>query len=228
MIRPPPEAASAADPAAAAPALPEVVIVLHGIWLSALTLVALSRRLRAAGYAVEPFGYASVTGGPAPAREALRRRLERHAAAGHAVHLVGHSLGGLIALETARAAPELVRGRVVCLGSPLAGSRSARVLSQRRVTRWMTGKSDALLQAGVAACPSCLTVGVIAGSRPVGLGRFVAGLPHPHDGTVALDETRIDGLAGHCTVMTTHSGLLFSRESARQTLAFLRRGRFEQ
>ena len=38
------------------------------------------------------------------------------------VALVGHSLGGLVALEALRRQPDLPVSRVVCLGSPLRGS----------------------------------------------------------------------------------------------------------
>jgi hypothetical protein len=47
-----------------------------------------------------------------------------------------------------------------------------------------------------------------------------------HDGTVAVAETQLDGLADHVVVPASHSGLLFSEEVARQAAAFLREGRF--
>ncbi|MNO04758.1 hypothetical protein D3C81_2258900 [compost metagenome] len=45
---------------------------------------------------------------------------------------------------------------------------------------------------------------------------------------MALDETQLPGLADHCVVAASHSGLVFSPEAARQTAAFLRDGRFRQ
>jgi pimeloyl-ACP methyl ester carboxylesterase len=154
------------------------------------------------------------------ARRIARRRGER-------VHLVGHSLGGLLALESLRALPSLIEGRVVCLGSPLAGSRAARALSAWPATRWITGASRAILCDGIGPCTLETEVGAIAGVMPFGFGGFVAKLPRPNDGTVALDETRIEGLKDHCTVHATHTGLVFSAEAARQVVHFLREGRFE-
>jgi hypothetical protein len=48
-----------------------------------------------------------------------------------------------------------------------------------------------------------------------------------HDGTVAVEETIVPGLAGHCVVETSHTGLLFSAEVARLTANFLRKGSFD-
>ena len=48
----------------------------------------------------------------------------------------------------------------------------------------------------------------------------------PNDGTVAVEETRLSGLADHAVIPTSHSGLLFSEEAARLALSFLGEGRF--
>ena len=53
-----------------------------------------------------------------------------------------------------------------------------------------------------------------------------AGFDGPSDGTVALWETRLPGLAAHAQVHASHTGLLFSREVAGLVAGFLRDGRF--
>ena len=67
---------------------------------------------------------------------------------------------------------------------------------------------------------------MIAGCVPRGLGALVAGFTEPHDGTVAVSETRAPGLADHVVVEASHSGLLLSAEAIGQAAAFLRAGRF--
>ena len=67
---------------------------------------------------------------------------------------------------------------------------------------------------------------MIAGNVPHGLGALFARFDERHDGTVAVAETRLPGLADHCVVAASHSGLVFSAEAARQALAFLEDGRF--
>ena len=198
------------------------VMLLHGIWNSRAWIGPLAWRLRMRGFAVEVFGYSSVFGGPDVAVPQLVQRLRR----GGQVSLVGHSLGGLVALEALRRAPELDVPRVVCLGSPLLGSDTAKMLAGHG---WMAalGRSGDLLQHGLAEWDGRAEVGLVAGSVPHGLGALMGALHGDSDGTVALAETRLPGLADHCVVQASHSGLVLSPEVAGLTAAFLRDGRFD-
>ena len=153
----------------------------------------------------------------------MRRR--RWSLAPGPVHLVGHSLGGLVALETVAHWHGLPPGRIVCLGSPLCGSSTARGLVRRHLGG-MLGRSGRLLCSGLHQLPRGREVGVVAGSHALGIGRLVAGFDGPSDGTVAIWETRLPGLADHRIVASTHTGLVFSREVAALTAAFLADGRF--
>ena len=67
---------------------------------------------------------------------------------------------------------------------------------------------------------------MIAGDKPVGAGAWFARFDGPHDGSVAVAETRSDRLAGHLVLPLSHSGTMFSRAVAAQTAQFLRHGRF--
>ncbi|MEP7043257.1 MAG: alpha/beta fold hydrolase [Dokdonella sp.] len=202
----------------------EHVILLHGIWMRGITLAYLSRRLHQAGYGVESMDYASVFTGFAPAVERLRERMLEIDAT--AVHLVGHSLGALVALEAARGLRALPRGRVVCLGPPLRGSAVARGLAALPGGRWLMGHSVDPLLDGVDAWRGSRRVGVIAGKLPFGLGVTLGALTAPHDGTVAVAETVLPGIADHRTVAASHTGMLLSSEVADLTIDFLRDGCF--
>jgi len=198
------------------------VLLVHGIWNAKSWLSPLARRLRQHGFEVDTFGYASILGGTEPAIAALTRRLRD----GPPVHLVGHSLGGLVGLETLRRTPGLPVRRLVCLGSPLRGSLAARALGRRGWSAAMLGRSGTLLQSGCAAWEGGVEVGMVAGDVPRGLGRLLARFDGPSDGTVGVEETRLPGLAAHCTVHSSHTGLVFSADAARQAAAFLRTGTF--
>lgn len=200
------------------------VLILHGLWMRAPAMWPLVRRLRAAGFEPQTFDYASRATDPS---EICARLAERIAAAGNRpVHLVGHSLGGLIALRMLATYPGLPVVRIVCLGSPLRGARAAIGLSQRAIAPWFLGRSAPLLHEGAAIARSDVPVGMIAGSRGMGLGRLFARFDGAHDGTVAVSETQVDGLADHVLVPASHSGLLFSPQVAALTATFLRDGRF--
>src|SRR5690606_25026992 len=86
-----------------------------------------------------------------------------------ASHVIGHSLGGLMALEALRAEPTLPVARVVCLGTPLCGSAVADTLSRHALLALYLGRSAALLRAGCTTCPGPVEVGMVAGNRPRGL-----------------------------------------------------------
>ena len=197
------------------------VLLLHGIWNARAWVGPLAWRLRARGFSVDTFGYASVFGGPDVAVPQLLQRLKDSGP----VALVGHSLGGLVALEALRRQPDLPVSRVVCLGSPLRGSGTARTLAEHGWSAALGRSSDLLLD-GLPDWQGRAQVGLIAGSVPHGLGSLLGAIGEASDGTVALDETRLPGLSDHCVVAASHSGLVFSPDAARQTAAFLRDGCF--
>ena len=185
-------------------------------------LLPMAWRLRRRGFVPRLFGYSTLRVDPAVAIEALAALL--HAQGPGPVHLLAHSLGGLIALDALRRHPEVPVGRVFCLGSPIVGSAAALGL-QSRGWGWMPGRSGALLRAGVPALPPGFEVGMVAGSRQVGLGRLFGHFEGAHDGTVAVAETRLPGLAAHAVIHASHSGLILSREAADLAAAFFRDGR---
>ena len=141
------------------------------------------------------------------------------------VHLVAHSLGGLIAAETLSRYQGLPPGRLVCLGSPLAGSAAARGLLARRLA-FVAGRSGGLLRGGLAQLPPRREVGMIAGDRSLGLGRFFGRLEGGNDGTVSVWETQLAGLADRVVIHCSHSGLILSAQAAELAGNFLDSGRF--
>jgi hypothetical protein len=69
-------------------------------------------------------------------------------------------------------------------------------------------------------------LGLIAGTRAVGIGRFFAGFSEPNDGTVAVRETRLEGATDHLLLPVSHMGMLLSARVADECGRFLRDGRF--
>jgi pimeloyl-ACP methyl ester carboxylesterase len=188
-----------------------------------ISMTLLRRRMAAAGFNVQTFDYLSVSTPFAQTVEALRQRVRVHA---DEVHLVGHSVGGLLALLACGDGGELPPGRIVCLASPLTGSAIARQLAARG-RGWLMGHSGALLERGVADWAGTREVGVIAGRTRMGVGTIVGHLEGDSDGTVRLEETRMPWLADHCVVPASHTGMLISRAAAAQAIAFLRQGHFQ-
>lgn len=199
------------------------VVLLHGLWMRPATLGLLASRLSAAGYEPVRLGYSTVRGGPARAIPALVDLVDDGPC-----HVVAHSLGGLVTLTALEQHPHLPVQRVVCLGSPLCGSAAADGVARLPVVGRLLGDSRELLRSGCRPWRGEARVGMVAGSRPLGLGQFLGRFEGPSDGTVAVAETRLEGLADHIVLRASHTGLAFSPQVARQVVAFLREGRFER
>lgn len=209
----------------------EDVVLLHGIWMPAAEMQFVRHRLEQEhGFRGHLFGYASV-------RATLDQNARRLAAFltrldADRVHLVGHSLGGVLALRMLVLGTEVMVGRVVCLGSPLGGSEAGRRLRRHAWGRAILGHTitAGVIDTAAADWAADVTrrydVGVIAGTKAMGLGRLFVDFDEPSDGTVAVAETRLPGLRDHVCLPVSHTGLALSAEVADQAAAFLRRGEF--
>ncbi len=201
------------------------LLLIHGLWMRSISMRWLATRLRSQGFAPRHFGYYSLL----QDTDAVVARLADALRAEPGMHVLAHSLGGLLAVRAVALAGVERVGRVVCLGSPLAGSGAASGLVARLPAgAQLVGRNRQLLLAGIEQVPDGLALGMIAGVRPRGLGALMVRWDGPHDGTVAVAETQVSGLRDHLLVDASHSGLLFSDAVARQSAGFFRRGRFER
>lgn len=197
------------------------VVLVHGIWMPGIVMAWMAARLREAGFECETFAYHGVIRGP---REATSRLADVLAQA--PVHVLAHSLGGLVTLQALRERPQLPVRRVVCLGSPLRGSGAVHGMRRRAWTAATLGLAADLLEHGFDEWNGPAEVGVIAGTVPHGLGHLFGGFSEEHDGSVAIAETRLPGISDHAVIPASHSGMLFSADAARLAVHFFREGRF--
>lgn len=191
----------------------------------------IKRRLeREYGMRVSLFSYPSVRGTLDENASALATFIREQNV--DVAHIVGHSLGGVLALRMHANNPDFLPGRVVCLGSPLTGSRAANYLNEQQWAEDILGKSvpDAMINqtandwAGHVA--EHRDIGVIAGNVPLGFGRLVANFEEENDGTIGVSETRFDGARDHLVMPVSHKGMLVSADVADQAAAFIKRGKF--
>lgn len=203
-------------------------VFVHGLFLNGAEFTLLRRRLAADhGFVNHRFSYPTVRGSMDKAVAQLARFVERIEA--DRIHFIGHSLGGLVLCRYFQRAVDLRAGRVVLLGSPVGGSRSARAVAKHSLLKRVIGPlvAEEFLQTCEPRTWNCgCDLGLIAGSQPLGLGRFFAKFDEACDGTVGVSETHIPGERAHLTVPTSHMGLLISQDVARQVGAFLSEGRF--
>ncbi len=202
------------------------VVLVHGLWLPGPEFFFLQRKLQAAGFQTYRFSYRSVA-------DDLDENAARLAAfiAGlpsERIHLVGHSLGGIVILRLLERQALAGGGRVVCLASPLTGTVAGQALAGYPGGSALLGKSMASFFADgpVARWSGTQELGLIAGDSPLGLGQFISSLPAPHDGTVAVEETRLEGATDHIVLPVSHLSMLCSGVVAQQVVSFLNSGRF--
>lgn len=209
----------------------ESILLLHGIGRTRLSMRPLERGLAAAGYRTENLTYPSRRLSIPAIADWLAPRLAdlwRHSTR---VHVVTHSMGGLVAAHyLATHGDREKTGRVVMLAPPLMGSEVADALHHLPPYQWLFGPAGQELttSARTDPMPPYYELGILAG-RSGGLyplGRaFIRG---PNDGRVAVERTKHPGMADHLVVAASHSFIMRKVEVQQQTLQFLGHGRFHR
>ena len=205
----------------------DTVMLVHGLWLHGMVMKLMARRIGRCGFDVCTYTYPTmrftITQNAERLAELCRGRTGR-------LHFVGHSMGGLVALEAARRVPEACRGRIVMAGTPYQDSFAARCFDRWPGGRALLGRSmDEWLGVSSHLPPENCEIGVIAGTGGKGLGRLVAPrLSVPNDGVIAVSETRVPGMRDHIALPVSHTAMIVSRTVAHQICTFLERGQFDR
>lgn len=202
-------------------------VFVHGLWLTGMESLLMRRRLAAQnGFECHSFTYSTVGGSMDLVVDMLRRFVGGIDA--DRVHFVGHSLGGLVLYRYFEKAQPSPPGRVVLLGSPTVKSRTAERVGRLPLLSSLIGRlvADELVAPCTREWRCERELGVIAGTRPMGLGRFFTHFDEDCDGTIGVSETKLPGHTAHLTLPVSHMGMLASGEVAKQVGQFLEHGRF--
>ena len=212
-----------------------LVILIHGLHQRGFIMRSLSRYLKGEGYRTFELNYRSLAESVEQHSLRLNSWLTQHHTPDDPIHLVGHSLGGLVIRDFLNRYPNWQVGRCVTLGTPHVGSTSADYI--KRLISPLVGKAyQAGLDGTIAPMADHICLGVIAGNSPYGLGQIF--LNHPnrkanlpkshceHDGTVYVFETRLPNATDHIVMPVSHTGMLVNHEVAKQTAHFLAHGKF--
>jgi pimeloyl-ACP methyl ester carboxylesterase len=207
----------------------ETVVLLHGFGGNRLWMRYLASSLSTQGYDVRVWGYPSLTLPIERIGERFARYLEEVACppaenseadsddqnSPRAVHVVAHSMGNLVTREALARVQAPIR-RMVMLAPPNGGSFAA-----DRFAPWVGAIFKPLRQ--MRTCPES----------------YVHSLAYPEQTEIGVIAASLDFVVGHgsstaprmvdrVVVQNTHTGMLFSPETARHVAAFLRDGRFRR
>ncbi|WP_394172607.1 lipase family alpha/beta hydrolase [Thalassotalea litorea] len=183
--------------------------------MNRLIMAPMALRLEKFGWDVDNLSYPSTSSD----KEVLFDALQESVGQGPVI-MVGHSLGGLVIrdfLKHRKIAPDTVP-LVITLGTPHQGATIAEDLAKLNI-QGMLGSSP---QFGLLPShyepewdlPNKLIS--IAGNLKIGarplLDRVWRDGVEDSDGTVSVEETRIEGMSEHILVQQTHTSMVYSKD----------------
>jgi len=194
------------------------VVLVHGLAAHRLVMLPLAKRLACDFGRVVNWGYRSIWSPIAVHSDRLAEFLCKldETDSVDAIHLVTHSMGGIVTrLALERYRPTKF-GRLVMIAPPNGGSRVATFLKPwlGRVCppiNQLTDDRGSFVQS--LPIPSDLEIGVIAASG---------------DYMVKESSTHLPCEADHIVLPGLHSSVLFRRDTAEQVKSFLLGGRFQK
>jgi len=211
----------------------EHVILLHGMARSKLSMQPLEEFLTEKGYSVINTGYPSTT-------ETVEILADKYLAdmvaqciqkGADKVHIVTHSLGGVVTRQYLQNHSLLKGSRIVMISPPNKGSELADLFRDLSIYKWLNGPAGQVLGTKPESLPNTLApiegeIGVITGDGTLNpLYSWL--IPGDDDGKVSVERAKLDEMADFIVVPSSHSFIMRHPEVLRQVVFFLKNGVFE-
>jgi pimeloyl-ACP methyl ester carboxylesterase len=206
----------------------EAVILLHGLGLHSLFMKKIEHSLNKAGYDVYNIDYPSRKYAIELLTEYLYGKLKQKTLDTYkSVHLIGHSLGGILIRNLLSKHHFNNCGKVIALAPPNRGSILVDRLKKFTFIRWYFGPSAIQLGSDSRFLEQLLYIPeqyyVIAGDRADGT-LFGSWFDEPNDGAVSLQSTMAVGMErSHLSIFgVTHFTIMYNKKVIDKILEVLK------
>ncbi|HHX8659544.1 triacylglycerol lipase [Vibrio diabolicus] len=203
------------------------IIILHGLYMHGLVMQPLSQKLRKLGYETQVLSYNTVAIDESSLFDSIDHSLNPLTAN----VLVGHSLGGLMIkryLANRQPSTSLI-SHVVAIGSPLKGASIVGRIQDLGLGAILGNSPHHGLNKHDDAWAFPQKLGSIAGTMPIGARPLLIRNDNTmSDGTVTVEETRLDGMQDHIEVKQTHTSLIYNTFVPQQIDHFIRTDYFRR
>lgn len=194
----------------------------------------LAMRIRRQGFRTANIGYPST-------RKSIEALSEKYLApaietckeqGADKIHIVTHSLGGIIARQYLQNHSLPEGSRIVMLSPPNKGSEVTDALRNSLLYKLTTGPAGQSLGTGTGDLPNRLQpvqveIGIITGSCSSDPW-FSRLFPGEHDGKVSVERAKLEEMVDFLVVNKGHTLIMNSKYVMQQVIYFLRHGSFER
>lgn len=196
------------------------IIILHGLYMHGMVMQPLSHRLRDLGYHTKILSYNSVAIDEKKVFASIDAALSKESPN----VLVGHSLGGLIIKHylQSRQHSENKVSHVVTIGSPMQGASIVSRIQELGMSVILGNSPSFGLAQHEGTWQQPQKLGCIAGTLPLG-ARSLLMMDNKmmSDGTVTVEETKIEGMTDHIEIRSSHTSLIYTSWVPRQIDHFI-------
>jgi len=210
----------------------ECVVLVHGLWRSGFAMRSIADDLEDHGYQTVSVDYPSTQEEiPALVQEYLLKSYDECTQTGaQKIHLVSHSMGGILIRQFLQSHTLPQGSRVVMLSPPNQGSELSEKFGESWWYQWAVGPAGVSLSTKQEGIISKLreideSVGIIAAYRDWSLWPN-AWLPQPNDGTVSVASMKLNEMDDFILVNSGHALMRFNDEVQSQIRQFLAVGEF--
>lgn len=208
------------------------IVLIHGLYQNTMIMRVLGCRLEKLGYQVHYFKYPTLTSTFEKNISSFCQYLKKFRSP---FAIIGHSLGSLIILKSLeKSIPEHLKS-VIAITPPFYGSRIVQYLTEHHAS-FLVGKSQKILMPNLdRQWQFSIPLGIIAGTYNQGptslllesITDTIEKNSLTGDGTVYLDETKLEGYQDFVTLNRSHSMILFDPKIASLCDSFIQNSYFK-